>query len=502
MRTVDKIRAKMSALRAKARELLEIEDRSPGQEAEVRTINTRLIKLEGDYQLALRMDSEPESAAEAAEDKPAEDAEDKPADEAEDKPEDAEDKPADEAAAPRSAGAGAPAARAPQRRGFLRPGDPGSPQAEAAAAGPYPAVHPGSVQGWIGEAREFNDLCCRASVSRFLNTALGRMPAAAADPETELRSALGLTENQIPWGAVLPREALLEMRNADVVGAVPSDIQAAQRPIIRRVFTDTVAAHLGVMVDSVGVGEALYHVLTGGNDALWRANGIEGAASGSTMASASLEPIRLTGAYNLNYKDLATVVGLEEAIRADLGDVMADQLDKSILNGGAEPEIPGMLNDTRDQENYISRDGDPAAVDTWSTSVAKATDKVDGLYAKDVGQIRMVIGPATNGFFEGLVQGNTAVSAMEYITRRIGPGGVMTSSNIPGPASSIQKGLISRVGGTGPNAVCPVWNMGITVIRDEYSRAAFGQVRLQMLGFHNFAVLRSGPFHEIRVRIA
>ena len=524
MRTIDKIRNKISAARAAARKLMELETRTEEQDRELEKLTKGLERLELDYRAALRLDSiggaeaqaregEAAAAAEAAEMPPEENAETPPEENAETPPEEnAESAPASTAAAPAEPErryprpapeppAGSPSARRnpPERRGFRRP------QGSSEGAG----VHTGAT-GWSAEAREYLGLCARSRVGTFLDSAARTEPIFAG-PEAELRSVLRGAMTEIPWGAIVSHDDLLQIR-ADTANVFPTgtggagDIMAVQRPIIRRVFSTTVASHLNVMIDSVGVGEALYHILIDGNDAQFIGDRDAFGASGANIQSRSLPPERLTAAYHLDYTDMARIQGLETALRSDLAMSMTDALDRSVLVGGADPNVPGFLSGRSSgdpsTDNALVLPADPTSVVTFETGSHAVTGLVDGLYARNSMDLRVVIGPSTNGLFESLFASNTAVNLMEFLARRVGSSGVAICANIPAAASDIQQAVVARVGGTGPNAVCPVWASGVNVIRDDVTGLERGRVRLQMIALHNFKVLRRAAYSALKYKLA
>ena len=497
MKTIDKLRIRISAKRSEARKLLELEARTAEQDAELQRLTEEIDRAEADYRTELRLGGIRMDDPEHKEDPPAEQKED-PEEKAEGDPEEKEDPEMKESAP-------SPTDRN-EREAETR-------AAETRRANGFRGEGRGyrtGVSGVSGEANEYLHLCHRASAREFLsNVALGE-PTQGNTPEGELLRATGTADGHIPWGAMLDMDDLREVRNevadgfpndfrirADTPNTMPGDIQQMQRPIIRRVFAATVAAHLKVYIDSVGVGDALYHVLTSGEAPEFVAREAEKEAGGSTVVSHTLSPRRLTAAYNLNYEDQARVVGLEDAIRSDLRRAFVDAHDKSILIGGAAPNLPGFLS----TEGGLTQ-SDQAAVATFTNAFAAVAEAIDGLHAKTMNDLQVVLGVETVQHFEGLFASNTAINLFEYFDRRMGSGSVVSSANVPDPVSTIQSAVVALTGGTGPNAVGPVWAGGARVIHDNITLARQGKVRLQMIALHNFKVLRTAAYRRVGFKLS
>ena len=103
------------------------------------------------------------------------------------------------------------------------------------------------------EGRELRELVDRASLGAIFAAVLEHRMTEGA--ERELQDHLGLAGNQIPL-------ALLEMRATGVTPA-PADVGQNQSTIIPgRVSAVSCAAYLGVDMPRVGVGDAVFPVLT------------------------------------------------------------------------------------------------------------------------------------------------------------------------------------------------------------------------------------------------
>ena len=75
------------------------------------------------------------------------------------------------------------------------------------------------------------------------------------------------------------------------------------------------------------------------------------------------------------------------------------------------------------------------------------------------------------------------------------------SSRIPASSSNIQTNIMALTSYPGRNAVAPIWR-GLELIRDPYSNAGKGQVRLTAIAFWSFKVLREAGWNLWKVKTA
>ena len=111
------------------------------------------------------------------------------------------------------------------------------------------------------EARELETLIIRSNVGEIFDAAISHGQTAGAI--RELQEHFGLNGNQVP----------LRMLETRAVTPAPADVGANQSPIIAAVFPQSAAAWCGVDQPSVGVGEAVYPVLTNNDAAGGRGRG-------------------------------------------------------------------------------------------------------------------------------------------------------------------------------------------------------------------------------------
>ena len=112
-----------------------------------------------------------------------------------------------------------------------------------------------------------------------------------------------------------------------------------------------------------------------------------------------------------------------------------------------------------------------------------------------------MIGTASYQKLAALIQSNDSTSATERLRRLLRD--FMASANVPAVASTIQQGIIAKLGGmdAGMNAVAPIWQ-GLRLIADEVTDAATGQINVTAVCLHNFQVLRPDGFVRTKLKVS
>ena len=344
------------------------------------------------------------------------------------------------------------------------------------------------------ESTEIRQLSEKAELRHYLESAATRSSLTGA--EGELNSALGIRSAgvSVPWQAIAPRrlERAVEAR-ADVSTAIPAQgSQTIERDFVGRVFAGGGADFLGVRFDSVPVGEASHFVLTAGASGIHKAAGAEQDAVEATIEGKVLQPHRLSAAYSFRVEDLARSMNLEEALRQDLASSLREAMDSAVLNGAVDGPA-GLL-------NTLAAPDDPTDEIVYAGIITEAAKGVDGRYAKNLLQIRMLLGSETYQKIAGSFNSDGTMTGSDYLIQR--SGGLAASALIPDAASDIQAGVLARMEAPG-NAVAAVWEQGVSLtIRDEFTRANRGEIRLQAVGLWDFAILRSDGFESLKFLLA
>ena len=320
------------------------------------------------------------------------------------------------------------------------------------------------------EGREIRALVSKASVGRMMAGIMEETEGDGAD--RELRAALGnMPADYIPL-------VLLERRAALTTSG---DEPGNSLPFIGRVFPMGAAAFCGVDVQSAAVGQELVPVLsTGVTISGPYTDDTEATETTGAVTITTLEPKRLNGSFAVKHTHLATFPGLEDALRADLGDAVSNAIDVDLLR--------------RTGEGLLDFGSDPTAPANTTTAAEFLVDLysgVDGVYASGVGDVRALYGPETYRFMGGLViVANHPETVIDKVSRIAG--GVLVTDNAGPYSGNRQEGLIIK-GAARRNCVGALWN-GVQIIRDEVTRVRQGEVRINVIAMWDFAVVRAAGY--------
>ena len=233
---------------------------------------------------------------------------------------------------------------------------------------------------------------------------------------------------------------------------------------------------------TVGVGEAVFPVLTTNATVRTPAENADADDTTGSFSAEVLSPARLQAAFFYSREDRARFAGMDEALRMNLSDALADGLDKEIIAGD-----DGLLHATNLANNNVSNQTTFAL---YSSQFAYG--RIDGRYASMTGDIRIVMGSATYGHAGGQYRSNNAdYNAIDMLTRVTG--GVKVSSHVPAAASNKQNAVIRL--GMHQAMTAPVWE-GVTLIPDEITLAKKGQIQITAVMLHAVKILRVANFRK------
>ena len=203
-----------------------------------------------------------------------------------------------------------------------------------------------------------------------------------------------------------------------------------------------------------------------------------------------LAPARLQAAFFFSREDRARFSGMAESLRQNLSMALMDGLDKQIIAN----TTTGLLG------SGITAPGNPAARAEWTDFKAAATGAVDGTYADGPDSLRMVIGAPTYQRATSVYRGTTTENEDGYEVMRRLTGGVRVSAHVPAVANKRQDAIIARsVGMT--HAIAPLWE-SVTLIPDEITLAASGQIKVTAVLLYAFKVVRANGFVRVRFQTA
>ena len=327
------------------------------------------------------------------------------------------------------------------------------------------------------EGREYRQMLDRASLGSIFDDLLShRNPSGV---EAELQSHLGLQGNQVPLGMLRGGGRAGAGGDAWEERAVTpgaTNVGQNQQAVIPYVFPMSAAAFLGISMPSVPVGEAVFPVLTGTLDVHTPAENAAAAETTGAFSSMVLTPKRIQASFFYSREDRARFAGMDAALRENLSMGLADGLDDEILSG-----TDGLFTGTNLTNNNQTTN------DTFDSYLNNLCwNQIDGRYAAMASDLSMVVGAATLKDL-GQTYRNTSVdrSALDRLMELTS--GVRVSAHVPIPATNRQNVVIRR--GMSETAVAPVWE-GITLIPDEITKAANGQIVITAIMLFAMKVLR------------
>lgn len=306
----------------------------------------------------------------------------------------------------------------------------------------------------------------------------------------EWNTELGLSDEPgtTPIEAILPW--MSEEHRADALTPAPTAITENQTAIQQPVRAPTILRELNIATPRVPVGQQNYPRLSTDPTAALVAEGTAQEATAAAFTVSSLTPIRLSGAIAWSVEDAASFRGMADAMQRALQDVIEQKMSDLALNGNSSPSVTGLLGG--------ETVADPSDTLTYQNIISQFAGHVDGIRAASMNDLRVLIGVKT---FEKLVATANSTSGslvLDYLESKLG--GLRVESRIAAPASDIQSMLVVRGRATG--AVMPIWE-NARIIRDPYTLAAKGQVRLQVITLMNFAEVNDGASYKLdKVKLA
>ena len=332
------------------------------------------------------------------------------------------------------------------------------------------------------EARELRQLETKSSIGAIAAGVLTNHPCDG--PSRELQQHHRLKGNQIPLA--LLRSPMVEDRSSGVTPG-PTNAGADQRPIIAAVFPESVAAFLGITGQSVGVGESAVAVISTSASPGAPAEGADQAHSAGAFESAALVPARLQASLFFSVEDAARIMGLSDAFRMNLTGALSDELDKQILTNATN----GLFGGTNLADN------DASAVGTFITLKKRIVyDSIDGKFAVNAGDLRVVLGSESYAFAGSVYRGNNSdIDALESIMAKVA--GVRVSSHVPAASSNKQELVVAR--GAAQHVAVALWS-GVDLLEDPYSMAKSGEVILTGRMLHAIKILRKDGFRKVEIQ--
>ena len=308
----------------------------------------------------------------------------------------------------------------------------------------------------------------------------------------EFNAEIGLTgARDFPLEMLAPLEART---------TTDADTAVAQRRWIDRLFADAMATRLGVTMESVEPGAAVYPVTTAGAASKQRDRAENAADDAWTMSTTKLEPIGRRARLVFSMEDDLRVPGLEQALRRDLEMEMVEGVDRAIFIGDdsattAANDITGFTTAANVVEQEIAQ-----ADKAKGSKVLEAfANLIDGKHASMASDLNVVwtVG-AYRLWMAALANTGTSVdtTVLEFL-RRAGIEGAARGDLETATTAGKFGAIVGRSRGIAGAAVAAVWANG-RLIRDEITKAASGEVALTLQYAWNFALPRATNFARIK----
>ena len=211
-----------------------------------------------------------------------------------------------------------------------------------------------------------------------------------------------------------------------------------------------------------------------------------------TIEGFQLVPKRLQVAATVGRDSLASFVGLEADVEMTLREALMSGLDRQCLYA----ENEGLLN--------TGAGADPAATNvvmTYDELLEDVYSAIDGRYAAQLTDLATLLGPATYRLAAKSYRGNsdntTAIEALAKATA-----GVMTSAHVADQtAGNDQQAVVARGGAMHTGQAQRIWG-GVEVVRDPYTLAPDGQIRISCVLMQDTAVLREAVYKRLSFHLA
>lgn len=307
-----------------------------------------------------------------------------------------------------------------------------------------------------------------------------------AEIVTELRSAGGFRGIPVPWQA-------LEVRAGETVaGGTPNPIQT--RPIIDRLFPDSVTARMGAQMISIDAGAVEWPVTTSAVTAGW-ADGETADVPGPTKyetADRAMSPDHNLGVQmRITRKTLKqSGAALEQAVRRDMNGAMGASIDRAAFLGtGANGQPLGVITGAA---TYGITSTGVDSLASWGAFRSAVTRFMTANAAGSPDAVRSLIRPELWDYLDSVLINGTAVSEWDRLVKNIAAGNIaMTNNALAAPSGdplATSALLTTAAGGVAPIFI-GAWG-AVDMIRDPFSDAKSGGLRITALATMDVTVAR------------
>ena len=339
------------------------------------------------------------------------------------------------------------------------------------------------------EQREEVELRSKINFGKYIGAAMAGT-GVTSGAEAELNQHVGVPENMFPLDLLAPAIEVRALRDGD------ADVMA--HSWVDRVFADSAAMRLGINFESVPPGVTAHPVLTAGGSGEQRGRTQAAGESTYSFVVSELKPTRnaVHGIYSV--EDHARVPGLSDAILRDMREGIVEKVDRTIFRGDATAnedtaDIAGLETlvigeETITQTNKVKADKTLEAFLSF----------VDGIYAASLSDLSVVAAVGANTLWYSTIHNSAADN--ETTARFLMAAGLswMVRGHIESATTNGKFGaFVGLARGMAGAGVAPVWNRG-ELVRDPYSSANKGEVKLTLNWLWNFGLPRTANFKHIK----
>ncbi|WP_375229900.1 phage major capsid protein [Roseobacter sp. S98] len=311
-----------------------------------------------------------------------------------------------------------------------------------------------------------------------------KLDGATAEMVEELRNAGGFQ------GIPVPLEALETRAGETLAGGVPDPVRTM--PTIERLFANSSATQMGCRMINVGVGEIEYPVATGGAQPGW-AGSETGEVPGPQAYTTVDRPMTPDHTLGVQMKITRKALkqagqGLEQAVRRDMSAAIQQETDRAIfLGSGSSGEPLGIFPGA---STYGITETAIDAAANYAIFREAAVRFMTANAASGPGAVNLLLRPEIYDEMDDSLISGTSISEWDRLVAKIGnvqltTNGIAAPSGSPVASSAL---LTTNTNGVAP-VFCGMWG-AVDVIRDPYSDAKSGQLRLTALTTMDVTVAR------------
>lgn len=325
------------------------------------------------------------------------------------------------------------------------------------------------------EEREYRALVRKAKISDYFTAAAtGSIVEGEA---RELQTHHKLASHTIPLDVVFRRE------ERAVTPAPTANTALNQQEIVDHPLPQSVSAFLGIPMPRVPAGTPAYPAMT--NNATVGGPHTDSTSVDETtgaFAVVTVPPARYQASFFYRRVDTALFPGMEAALRSNLQRALADKYDKEVLQ-------------TLAKDSTITKGTKVAANSNRSVYLNEYVyNRVDGVWAKGPMDVKGVVGVVPYRQLAAKYGSSTSQAFDGTAWERINAqsGGYRVSANLVAIASKAQVQIVRL--GMARDAVFPMWE-GVTLINDEVTKAATGEIVITAVSLAAFKLLRKEGFY-------